>query len=102
MEASESASPPEPAVPARRLMITGGGYLVEANSAGSKPATNPSKMNFGFNVKYNSKGTNTQGHVNIIYRNGGRIFQIKTTALDTFGTAYKPAPGQTATSCTGP
>ena len=60
--------------------ITGGGYLVEANSAGSIPAANPSKMNFGFNVKYNSNGTNPQGHINIVYRSGGRVYQIKTTA----------------------
>ena len=69
--------------------ITGGGYLNEANSAGSNPAANPSKMNFGFNVKYNKNGTNPQGHVNIIYRSGGHVYQIKTTATDTFGTALK-------------
>jgi large repetitive protein len=79
--------------------ITGGGYLVESKSAGSNAAANPSKMNFGFNVHYNNKGTNTQGHVNIIYRNGGRVYQIKTTAVDTFGTAYRTSTG---TSCTGP
>jgi hypothetical protein len=80
--------------------ITGGGYLVEAKSAGSTPAANPSKMNFGFNVKYNSKGTNPQGHINVIYRNGGHVYQIKTTATDTFGTALK-LNGGTAT-CAGP
>ena len=72
--------------------ITGGGYLNEANSAGSNPAANPSKMNFGFNVKYNKSGTNPQGHVNIIYRSGGHVYQIKTTATDTFGTALKTPP----------
>ena len=72
--------------------ITGGGYLNETNSAGSKPAANPSKMNFGFNVKYNSKGTNPQGHVNIIYRNAGRVYQIKSNAMDSFGTTLKNGP----------
>ncbi len=81
--------------------ITGGGYLNETNSAGSKPAANPSKMNFGFNVKYNSKGTNPQGHVNIIYRNGGRVYQIKSNALDSFGTALK-TPSTPSTTCAGP
>jgi hypothetical protein len=81
--------------------VTGGGYLNEVKSAGSNSAANPSKMNFGFNVKYNSKGTNTQGHVNIIYRNGGRVYQIKTTAVDTFGTALKTA-ATGGTTCAGP
>jgi hypothetical protein len=56
-------------------------------------------MNFGFNVKYNNKGTNPQGHINVIYRNAGHVYQIKTTATDTFGTALKTPAGVT---CTGP
>jgi trimeric autotransporter adhesin len=81
--------------------ITGGGYLNETNSAGSSPAANPSKMNFGFNVKYNKSGTNPQGHVTIIYRSGGHVYQIKTTATDTFGTSLKTPPALTA-ACAGP
>jgi hypothetical protein len=79
--------------------ITGGGYLNEAHSAGTSPATNPSKMNFGFNVKYNRSGANPQGRVNIIYRSGGHIYQIKTTATNTFGTALKTSAGA---ACAGP
>jgi hypothetical protein len=51
-------------------------------------------MNFGFNVKYNKNKTNLQGHANIIYRNGGRVYQIKsnsTTSLTVnMGTGGKP------------
>ena len=59
--------------------ITGGGYLNEMNSTGSNPAANPSKMNFGFNVKYNSKGTNPQGHVNVIFRGTGGSTRSRAT-----------------------
>jgi hypothetical protein len=79
--------------------ITGGGYLNEVSSAGSNPAANPSKMNFGFNVKYNKNGSNPQGHINVIYRSGGHVYQIKTTATDAFGTSLKTPGGVT---CTGP
>jgi hypothetical protein len=39
------------------------------------------KTNFGFNVKYNKGGTNLQGQVNIIVRNGGRTYQIKSNSI---------------------
>ena len=69
--------------------ITGGGYLNKAKSSGQYAAANKLKMNSGFNVKYNSKGTNPQGHVNIVFRSGGHVYQIKSTSVDTFGTAYR-------------
>jgi alpha-galactosidase len=67
--------------------ITGGGYLVLSNSSGLVPGTAGSKANFGFNVKYNKGGTNLQGHVNIIVRSGGHVYQIKATALSSLGVA---------------
>jgi hypothetical protein len=39
------------------------------------------KTNFGFNVKFNKKLTNLQGNVNIIVRQGDRVYQIKTNAM---------------------
>jgi hypothetical protein len=66
--------------------ITGGGYLVMSASAGQIAGTPGTKNNFGFNVKYNKGGTNLQGAVNIIVRSGGRVYQIKSTAIDTLGT----------------
>jgi hypothetical protein len=65
--------------------ITGGGYLLLANPSGMVLGDVGSKTNFGFNVKYNKKGTNLQGNVNIIVRSGGRVYQIKSNALISLG-----------------
>jgi hypothetical protein len=76
--------------------ITGGGYLVAANSAGVIAALGGTNINYGFNVKYNKKGTTPQGNVNIIVRanclpvtidplspgTGTCLYQIKSTAID--------------------
>ena len=63
--------------------ITGGGYLVLSNSSGAKPGELNSKLNFGFNVKYNKSGTNPQGKLNAILRAAdGHHYQIKSTAID--------------------
>ena len=48
--------------------IAGGGYLMLEKPSGSIQADIPSKNNFGFNVKYNKKGTNLQGNINTIVR----------------------------------
>jgi len=71
--------------------ITGGGYLVLSSSSGMVPGTAGSKTNFGFNVKYNKSGTNLQGHVNIIVRSGGHVYQIKSTAISSLGVAETQA-----------
>jgi hypothetical protein len=74
--------------------ITGGGYLkLSGNTAGPYSAGTyagdlGSKTNFGFNVKYNSKGTNLQGRVNIIIRRNGKIYQIKGNNLGSLGVSY--------------
>ncbi len=81
--------------------ITGGGYLMESNSAGSYAASGGTRTNFGFNVKYNKNGSNPQGHVNIIFRRAGRVYQIKSNSMDTFGTSLKAPPALT-TTCPGP
>ena len=72
--------------------ITGGGYLTMANSAGTNAATAGSKMNFGFNVKYN-KGSKPQpqGHVNIIFRVGSTTYQIKSTSIDNLSLGFAQA-----------
>ncbi len=80
--------------------ITGGGWLAVTNSTGQYPAAAGSKMNFGFNVKYNKAKTNLQGHVNIIYRSGGRVYQIKSNAISSLtvnflGTIGKPPANAT-------
>ena len=79
--------------------VTGGGYMVIANSAGSYKADPGTRTNFGFNVKYNKTFKNLQGHVNIIYRAAGKTYQIKTNATDTLGIVLKTSTGA---ACGGP
>jgi hypothetical protein len=65
--------------------ITGGGFIVLSNSSGAVPGDIGTKVNFGFNVKYNKNGKNLLGNVNIIIRSGGHVYQIKSTALESLG-----------------
>ena len=76
--------------------ITGGGYLTMGDSYGTYAGTIGSKMNFGFNVKYN-KGSRPQPqwHVNIIVRSGGKIYQIKSTSITSLSLGF-------AQACSGP
>jgi hypothetical protein len=69
------------AKPLTTNFITGGGTLLNQSSAGLVPGAAGQNTNFGFNVKYNKAGTNLQGKVNIIVRNGGRTYQIKSNAI---------------------
>jgi hypothetical protein len=79
--------------------ITGGGYVGMTSSAGQYPAASGTKMNFGFNVKYNKAKTNLQGHVNIIYRNAGHVYQIKSNSITSLTVNLGPNgnPPSTAT-----
>jgi hypothetical protein len=70
--------------------VTGGGFTTIANSSGAYSADSGSKMNFGFNVNYKNR-KNIQGHVNIVFRAGGHTYQIKSTAVDSFGIAQRNA-----------
>jgi len=70
--------------------ITGGGYIIAEESAGTYAADTGTKTNFGFNVKWNKKGTNLQGKMNVIIRrmeSDGivHLYQIKTNATKTLG-----------------
>jgi hypothetical protein len=88
--------------PLATQFITGGGYLLlDSTSAGTYKGDAGSKNNFGFNVKYNSKGTNLQGRVNTIIRRGGRIYQVKANNLVSLGVSYCSASAGaiTANSC---
>lgn len=72
--------------------ITGGGHMIITENAEGIYAPSPdSKLNFGFNVKFNKRGTNLQGKMNIIYReleDGEvvKVYQIKTTSTTSLGT----------------
>jgi hypothetical protein len=85
--------------------ITGGGFTLNQNSGGIYPGDLNQKTNFGFNVKYNSSGTNLQGNINIIDRSGGRVYQVKGNSMTSLGVKYCQANSTgTITSCstTGP
>ena len=84
--------------------ITGGGYILTSTSspAGKYAADPGSRMNYGFNVKYNKNKTNLQGHLNVIFRRtvAGelRSYQIKANAMDSLGIALKNG----SSGCAGP
>ena len=69
--------------------IAGGGNIKPTLSSGVYASTSGLKTNFGFNVKFNKKGTNLQGGMNIIFRqlvgNEIHMFQIKTNSMTTLG-----------------
>lgn len=75
--------------------ITGGGYLIVTDAAAGFYAPSPeSKLNFGFNVKFNKKGTNLQGKMNIIYRvleegEVVKVYQVKSNSIISLGTNLK-------------
>ena len=73
------------AQPIPSMFITGGGYLVLSDSSGMAPGDEGSKANFGFNVKYNKKGTSLQGNINLIVRDNGHIYKIKSNAISSMG-----------------
>ena len=91
--------------------ITGGGYILTSTSspAGQYAADPGSRMNYGFNVKYNKNRTNLQGHMNVIFRRtvSGvlRTYQIKANAMDSLGIALKNGsvgcPGPPSGACWG-
>jgi hypothetical protein len=78
--------------------ITGGGYLVMSSSSGQNPGATGSKMNYGFNVKYNKGGTNLQGNINIIVRNSGRVYQIKGNSMTSLSVTPALCANATTTS----
>ena len=66
--------------------ITGGGYIRPTQSKGTMPADAGRKANFGFNVKYNSKGTSLQGNINYIFRRKEddgivHVYQVKGNSM---------------------
>ena len=62
--------------------ISGGGNIKSSQSAGSYASDPLTKLNFGFNIKYNRNNTNLQGNINIIFRRGGRVYQLKGTSIN--------------------
>jgi hypothetical protein len=77
--------------------ITGGGHVIPTNSSGMYASDAGSKVNFGFNVKYNKTGKNLQGNMNIIFRRAGRVYQIKATSMTSLSINTQNACSQKAT-----
>jgi len=62
--------------------VNGGGFLVMQNSMGTYAGTVGTKTNFGFTMKWTKSGTNPKGQANIIIRRNGRVYQIKSNAIN--------------------
>ena len=77
-------------------LVTGGGYLVMTDSAGLYPGEEGTKSNFGFNIRKDNKMKSPKGNINIIVRNGGRIYQIKGNAMTSLAVQANANP-RTAT-----
>ncbi|WP_207510372.1 MBG domain-containing protein [Longitalea luteola] len=76
--------------------VTGGGYLRNASCNGTIAGTTGLKTNFGFNMQYNKSGSNLKGQCNIIIRCNGRIYQVKSNAVNTLVVSPKNASGTPA------
>src|SRR3989440_10148755 len=86
-------------------MITGGGYLVMQNSAGTIAGDPGTNDNFGFNVKYNKAGTNLQGNINSIVRRKEsdgiqHVYQIKGNQMASLA-VYQLVNNAWVAGCTG-
>ena len=81
-------------------MITGGGFLMMQNSAGTIAGDQNTKNNFGFNVKYNKAGTNLQGNLNAIVRRNGSVYQIKGNQMASLA-VYQWVSNAWVAGCTG-
>jgi hypothetical protein len=77
--------------------ITGGGYIIEPSTAAGVYAPQTGEhTNFGFNVKFNKKGTALQGKMTVVFRHvdGGilKTYQIKTNSMTSLGVQNNPDP----------
>ncbi|MGI8893826.1 MAG: reprolysin-like metallopeptidase [Bacteroidia bacterium] len=65
--------------------VTGGGFIILQNSAGTVSGDMGSKNNFGFNVKFNKKGNNLQGNITTLVRrtevDGVHVYKIKANNI---------------------
>jgi hypothetical protein len=76
--------------------VTGGGYLRNTSCAGVIAGTKDLKTNLGFNMQFNKSGTNLKGQCNIIIRSNGKIYQVKSNAVNTLVVSASTASGTPA------
>ncbi len=62
--------------------VTGGGYMLNEQPGGLYGGDEGLKSNFGFHFKWNKNGRKLQGRLTLIVRQGGRVYQIRTNALN--------------------
>jgi hypothetical protein len=63
--------------------VTGGGWLQNTSNTKGTLAATQGKTNFGFNMQYTKSGSNLKGQCNIIVRGNGKVYQIKSNAINT-------------------
>jgi hypothetical protein len=86
-------------------MITGGGYLVMQNSAGTIAGDPGTKNNFGFNVQYKQVGGTLHGNINSIVRRKEsdgiqHVYQIKGNSMTALA-VYQWVNNAWVAGCTG-
>jgi hypothetical protein len=86
-------------------MITGGGYLVMKNSAGTIAGDPGTHNNFGFNVQYKSSSQNPHGNINSIVRRMEKdgiqhVYQMKGNSMSTLA-VYQLVNGAWIAGCNG-
>lgn len=62
--------------------ISGGGHINPTLSKGTYASDPGRKVNFGFNVKWNKTLKNLQGNLNLVFRIGEKVYQIRTNAMN--------------------
>jgi hypothetical protein len=78
--------------------VTGGGFLILQSPAGMVAGNVGSKNNFGFNVKFNKKGTKLQGNVTTMIRKTGldglHIYKIKANNIQSLAVQPSASGGK--------
>jgi hypothetical protein len=65
--------------------VTGSGNIRSLQSAGTYPASPGSRTDVALDVKYAKNGQSLTGHATVQFLSGGRTYEIRSTAFDSFG-----------------
>jgi len=61
--------------------VAGGGFLASQSTGGKYASDHGKRTDFGLMVKYIPGESKLSGWVNVMLRNGGRVYQVRTTSL---------------------
>jgi hypothetical protein len=67
---------------ATRNYVAGGGFMTATSSAGDVPATDGSRVSFGFRVRFSPRLTNVRGHANVLFVSDGATYQVRAHDID--------------------